>query len=123
MKIYSAAIFFLSLIGNVKGGESYNSFDFILLNCLQKAFNFQECSATKGEDIIDEPCVFPFKYQNNNFETCTFAGRFYSWCATKLNEDGYLLDKNWGYCNEDCPESGNPRFNVTDDLRQGEDVQ
>jgi len=33
--------------------------------------------------------------------------------------DGNLLEKNWGYCNEDCPSSTNPRYNITDDLASG----
>ncbi|XP_019388002.1 PREDICTED: macrophage mannose receptor 1-like [Crocodylus porosus] len=44
------------------------------------------------------PCVFPFKYKNKLYATCTKDGSdFFSWCATSANYDE---DSLYGYCPE-----------------------
>lgn len=77
------------------------------------------CLANRGSDIHELPCIFPFKYVNNVYEQCIWNGRFHSWCATEIDEDGFLLDKNWGYCNRDCPAYENPRSKYLNDSIPG----
>ena len=55
------------------------------------------------------PCVFPFKYDDVTYNTCTNRNKFLTnnipWCSTKVNEGGYHIqgEGNWGNCDETCP--------------------
>ena len=55
------------------------------------------------------PCVFPFKYDEVTYNTCTNRNKFLTnnipWCSTKVNEGGYHIqgEGNWGNCDETCP--------------------
>ncbi|KAI1904963.1 hypothetical protein AGOR_G00011080 [Albula goreensis] len=49
------------------------------------------------DDIAPEYCVFPFKYQDRLYYSCTRvnAGKHRPWCAITSDYD---TDKLWGYC-------------------------
>jgi len=55
------------------------------------------------------PCVFPFTYRGIKYTGCTRvsdkAGK--RWCATNVDENGFYINnsKQYGYCEEDCPDS------------------
>ena len=46
------------------------------------------------------PCVFPFKFQQETYHSCTNASdpKGNLWCSTKVDPDGYHLKGNWGFC-------------------------
>ena len=58
------------------------------------------------------PCIFPFKYENKTYNSCTrwhgtspgFPDEEAFWCATSVNAD--LNIQNWGFCNDFCPLEG-----------------
>uniref|UniRef100_A0ABM5GSD1 Epididymal sperm-binding protein 1-like n=1 Tax=Pogona vitticeps TaxID=103695 RepID=A0ABM5GSD1_9SAUR len=59
---------------------------------------WKACSSQEyGGNSNGQPCVFPFTYKNQTFETCTnvdeMTGNF--WCATTENYD---QDQKWSFC-------------------------
>ena len=63
----------------------------------------QQCNTTSGH-----PCVIPFNMDGVLYNGCTnFSdpdGLF--WCSTRTNNEGFHVQGNWGYCNEQELESG-----------------
>jgi len=56
------------------------------------------CSTPKG------PCVFPFKFRNRLYKTCTTAdGDTSPWCSVQVDTVGNHVQGQWGYCNSECP--------------------
>jgi len=55
------------------------------------------------------PCVFPFKYEDSygnwTYNTCTTkdSDGGQPWCATEVDESGYVVDNAWGDCLDGCP--------------------
>ena len=43
-------------------------------------------------------CVFPFKYQDVEYYSCTYAASPVAWCATKVDPNGTVVTNNWGDC-------------------------
>lgn len=50
------------------------------------------------------PCIFPFKYFDTTYNSCTRNGGSGFWCATSV--DANLNWKTYGYCNDLCPLEG-----------------
>ena len=50
----------------------------------------------------NKPCIFPFKYQGEEQNSCIKSGTKF-WCATELKSNGYF--KKWGNCGENCPKT------------------
>merc|ERR1711894_188117 len=51
-------------------------------------------------------CVFPFRYNEIVYNSCTFVATSWGqgpWCSTETNSDGDHQIFNWGFCNEHCP--------------------
>ena len=85
--------------------------------CLNDSYN-SNCFSTNQETIIIEfeeaikyvavyrknPCVFPFKYLNKTYNSCTRKRGEGFWCATSVNDDSDM--ENWGFCNDLCPLEG-----------------
>ena len=48
-------------------------------------------------------CIFPFKYENKNYSSCTKADlpQYAKWCAVSINNETREL-KDFGYCDESC---------------------
>ena len=63
---------------------------------------FLECNTTGGP-VPNQPCVFPFIYNGEEFSSCTKVDYRVSWCATKKDEEGKLVGTNWGNCGKRCP--------------------
>ena len=53
------------------------------------------------------PCVFPFKYRDVTYDKCTSrdSDNGQPWCATEVDDEGYVVDNAWGDCLEGCPGS------------------
>ena len=47
-------------------------------------------------------CIFPFQYAQNTYTACTLTDTETGkpWCATGLDQDGFVLDDDWGDCIE-----------------------
>ena len=43
-------------------------------------------------------CVFPFKYQDVEYYSCTYAASPVAWCATKVDPNGTVVTNSWGDC-------------------------
>ena len=60
--------------------------------------------ATNGSGCVtddnNKPCVFPFKYQGKEQNSCIESNKKF-WCATEVKSNGYY--KKWAYCGENCP--------------------
>eukprot|EP00090_Calanus_glacialis_P046480 TRINITY_DN9154_c0_g1_i1.p1 TRINITY_DN9154_c0_g1~~TRINITY_DN9154_c0_g1_i1.p1 ORF type:complete len:403 (-),score=92.87 TRINITY_DN9154_c0_g1_i1:93-1301(-) len=63
------------------------------------------CLPCKTVGSRGKPCIFPFKYAGSTYDKCTArdsdAGQ--PWCATEIDEEGYVVDNAWGDCLEGCP--------------------
>ena len=52
-------------------------------------------------------CIFPFKYQDRQYNGCTIAdasdGK--EWCSTQVDTIGQHVGNQgfWGHCNTNCP--------------------
>ena len=51
-------------------------------------------------DDNNKPCVFPFKYQGKEHNSCIVSSKNF-WCATEVKSNGYY--KKWANCGEKCP--------------------
>ena len=65
---------------------------------------------TKGGNVSNMRCVFPFIYHGIEFLTCTGTNNDgVQWCATKTDDEGNYIGGQWGNCGEGCP--GSRRIN------------
>lgn len=53
--------------------------------------------STVGGNSDGAPCVFPFKFLGNTYDSCTISGRSDGkmWCAVTKSFDD---DRKWGFC-------------------------
>jgi len=52
-----------------------------------------------------KPCIFPFKYGEKEYNTCTKDGDddvHEKWCSTKVDGDGVHISGEWGKCSIGC---------------------
>ena len=68
---------------------------------------FEECrtrwdQTTGGKR--NKPCVFPFIYDGVEYTRCTIKNsRDDSWCATKVDDEGIVVNNEFGNCGIGCP--------------------
>jgi len=65
------------------------------------------CLPCKTVGDAGRPCVFPFKYREVTYDKCTSrdSDNGQPWCATEVDDEGYVVDNAWGDCLEGCPGS------------------
>ena len=63
-----------------------------------------ECM-TVGGITRNKPCIFPFKnpYNGAKHYACTYDHGLPAWCATKVDNDGYMVEQHMGFCGSNCP--------------------
>ena len=73
----------------------------ILKNKNIKIWIFLETCKTVGSS--GSPCVFPFVYRDQTYDTCTTrdSDTGQPWCATKVDSDGWVVDHAWGDCDQE----------------------
>ena len=89
--------------GNHMGGSHWgrcaqNCFSSIPRHQAEK--HVSSCTTIDGPDKYKE-CVFPFKFRNNTYKTCTWDGDSMvgAWCSTKSGDSGQRVGGiNWGNC-------------------------
>ena len=63
----------------------------------------EQRSKEKLKTIISSksrPCIFPFNYEEETYTSCTDKDSVVTWCATGLDEEGYVVADDWGECLE-----------------------
>ena len=81
------------------------------LSCLtydSRCFSIDQTTIKNGTESeyfdTKNPCIFPFKYFDTTYNSCTRNGGSGFWCATSV--DVNLNWKTYGYCNDLCPLEG-----------------
>ena len=73
------------------------------MNSNLSSFNNSVPCKTVGSQ--GKPCIFPFKYAGATYDKCTSrdsdAGQ--PWCATEIDEEGFVVDNAWADCLDGCP--------------------
>lgn len=86
--------------------------------CAQGLACLKTCTACRTLGTNPEPCVFPFVYDGNDYDSCTSvdAAEGAVWCATQVDSNGTVLDGRWGDCSVGCPgarrECNEKRFSI-----------
>merc|ERR1712025_129560 len=70
------------------------------LSCLF-ALASSQCTTTGGP-ASGSACVFPFKYADQTFYTCTNSGGFAPWCYTQVDSQGNGVQGQYGDCGSDA---------------------
>jgi len=64
---------------------------------------------TDGGANPNRPCIFPFKYKGQHYNTCTLKDaentNNKAWCSTQVDKFGNHVRgrEKWGNCGQDCP--------------------
>ena len=79
---------------------------------IKKCVNYNKLIILLGKKCITydsayqntgKPCVFPFIVNGVTYTECTTAyGASQPWCSTLTDENGNIIDGQWGYCAPDC---------------------
>ena len=69
--------------------------------CMSTKDGFYPYGSTQREAIYEAPCVFPFKYENKSYDSCTKLRFKRLWCATLVDETSMVM-REWGWCKDSC---------------------
>ena len=76
-----------------------------------KITDMKKCK-TIGGNRPTENCVFPFRYQGVDYNSCTTKdgdfvnGRYVPWCATRVGPTGEYMEGKVGKCGPKCHQVG-----------------
>ena len=59
--------------------------------------------ANRCRTIADDPCTFPFIYNDRPWYECTDSDWEVPWCATAVTANGQLVSGKWDGCAPGCP--------------------
>ena len=54
---------------------------------------------------IGKPCIFPFYFNNVEYDSCTDRDHSTFWCPTKVDDLGNYIDNEWANCGQNCQNS------------------
>ena len=57
---------------------------------------------TAGGNKKNHPCVFPFIYKGERYQTCTRKDNNVHWCYTEVDSHGVGVKGKWGNCGPGC---------------------
>ena len=68
--------------------------------CFEENQEPHECLST-----LNNPCIFPFSYNEVTHEKCTHVGseNGAAWCATEIDSEGKVVTNKWEDCQASCP--------------------
>ena len=52
-----------------------------------------------------KPCIFPFKFKNVEYDSCTDRDHSTFWCPTKVDNLGNYIENEWANCGQNCVNS------------------
>ena len=63
------------------------------------------CTGLVFQDIDEsfQKCIFPFKFWDITFNSCTLFRENGPWCSTKVDINGDFIEGYYGYCGTNCP--------------------
>ena len=65
------------------------------------------CITKPGHGVPNAPCVFPWKYEDDQtvYEGCANPSNSAVglWCPTELDDEGKYVSGKWGVCVDSCP--------------------
>ena len=68
-------------------------------------FQIIDCR-TIGGPKINMPCMTPWGYKDKIYHGCTWEFNAITakkpYCPTKIDDNGKLVTRNWGYCDLEC---------------------
>ena len=59
----------------------------------------------KSKDALQkksEPCIFPFRFNNITYHSCTWAYSDTAWCSTQVDSSGVHIGGSKGRCDNGC---------------------
>jgi hypothetical protein len=73
-------------------------------------YNFSgSCTVTEGISGKIMPCIFPFRYNGQDFSECITIDdpEYKLWCSTRVDETGEHVPDGgfWGHCGPECEEN------------------
>jgi len=73
-----------------------------------------------GKSKLGVSCVFPFKYKDEIYNSCTTEDDSdgFLWCSTKVDSEGKHVQGNFGHCGSDCSDADREKNGEEED---GED--
>ena len=68
--------------------------------CFEENQEPHQCLST-----LNNPCIFPFSYNEVTHEKCTHVGseNGAAWCATEIDSEGKVVTNKWEDCQASCP--------------------
>lgn len=66
----------------------------------------------RGDGVFLKECSFPFFYDGQEYNDCTWVNEKKPWCAIAVDEKDNYVHPNWGYC-QDVEKEIVPRANIT----------
>ena len=71
-------------------------------NMVKKGNCGPSCPLPEGEERCktdkDEKCIFPFRFNNETYESCTWAYSNTAWCSTQVDSSGVHIGGTKGTC-------------------------
>jgi len=79
-------------------------------DCNNDCFKVSSCTTTVNRR--NRKCILPFSYKGSTYSSCTtdHTTNGKAWCATKVDNQGNVVEGSWGDCNDDCFSRSNQNY-------------